>query len=254
MGRVKTLKIGRVDLPPGVSRIVFLGDPHGDLDTVQKIVSLESREDTLIACVGDVVGYTDGPTSSALCAYLESLKIPTTEGNHEDWTGDDGKLAIAPKYCDKKLTWEATRWIRSLPQIIEFYSDDYLVCKMTHSIFHPDWDWINEKNIHILFAQLGNPAIVITGHSHRPGYYFIEPTKKEYFNFVEHKSMDICISGQILLDAGSVGRPEYVGRSENPMSSRIPRNSFGTYAVLDINSYTAQLRSIKKQEDSLPSD
>ncbi len=131
-------RIHTVSLKPEVQRIVVLGDPHGDVRGVRQILEHAQDACTLVVCVGDVVGYANGADCSLLCALMEQLQIPTVQGNHEDWVGPCGELAIGPRRS--YLTPAAHAWTRALPHQIRLVRDGDLVALLLHSIREPYWD------------------------------------------------------------------------------------------------------------------
>ena len=81
-----------VALPPTITRIVAIGDPHGDLAGLAAVLAREERDDTLLVSVGDNVGYGDSVVSSELCRRLAAKKVLSVHGNHEAWLEPDGRL------------------------------------------------------------------------------------------------------------------------------------------------------------------
>ncbi len=246
-----SLQTQRIDLEPRHSRLVVLGDPHGALKTVQRVLSLDRDDRTLATCVGDVVGYADGVASSSLAEYLHAERIPTVEGNHEDWVRDDGTLAIVQnRDAGRRLTSETLDWMRTLPAHIEFRraGTEDLLALMVHSIRRPDWDWLGSTNAAAFVQRLGNPNLVLSGHSHRPKFIVVTPgygTFIEPFDFEANDEigMDIPEEGSVLVDAGSLGRAELEPSLKTP-GVRSGPSRYGTYAVVDFEQRRVVLRRI----------
>lgn len=238
-----------VEVPDHVSRLIVLGDPHGALETVRSIFQREMTPQSMAVCVGDVVGYENGPASSALATFLRDSGVPTVEGNHEAWVRHDGKLSIVEdRDADRQLSEEAVSWLRSLPSQIEFRrpTREDALAVMVHSIRYPRWDWLSSSNACDFLRSLGDPRLVLSGHSHRPKFIGSGPgygTFMDAFDFEKDNALEAVLpdQGSLIVDAGSVGRAEVEPhlRSEKP---RRRASRFGTYAVIDFDGQSATLR------------
>ncbi len=246
----RSAEMKSLNLSSDINRLVILGDPHGDLAGVEKVYEIEERADTFICCVGDVVGYADGPASSRLCRFFEGRGTPTVEGNHEDWVRPSGRLAIVTEGNESKLSREAHAWIKNLPESIRLARDDgEVMAIITHSIRDRGWDWINQDNAHAFVKTLGSPRLVFAGHSHRPKFITISGDNGvscESFDFREADSFEKAVPkiGTLLIDTGSIGRPEATERANTKL--RHDGRRFGTYAVVDIGAERVSLRRIVK--------
>ena len=245
-----------VHLPEDVYRLVVLGDPHGDVGGVTAILDREGTPGTRFACAGDVVGYADGPRSSELCALLAARRIPTVQGNHEDWIEPPGRLAIVEsRAANRVLTPAALDWIQTLPEVIHFVREPSgePLAVLIHSIREPGWDWIDTENVAFFLDALDWPSLVVTGHSHRPKFIEVERSgsaRRHSFNYLEGECdvHPLPEAASLVVDAGSVGRPEAtecIGTKQAHDGAR-----FGTYAVLDFKSRTASLRRIEKSRNT----
>ena len=233
-------------VPDHIQKLVVLGDPHGDLAGVQEAYRIEDGAGTFFCCVGDVVGYADGPTSSRLCEFLIKKGTPTVEGNHEDWVSKSGKLAVF-QGNKARLSEDAFRWVRSLPELICLArGDGRQLAVLAHSIRRGGWDWIDEDNASQFVKELGSPRVVLVGHSHRPKFITVDSrgrATRQPFDYREAESMETPIprTGTLLIDAGSIARPEATEVTGD--ARRHDGSRFGTYASLDL---TARLASLKR--------
>ncbi|MBI3448152.1 MAG: metallophosphoesterase family protein [Acidobacteria bacterium] len=232
-----------------MSRLVVLGDPHGALEATRAVLEKEMDGRTLAGCVGDVVGYADGPSSSALAEFLRDQQVPTVEGNHEAWVGPDGSLSIVEgRVSSRQLTPATLEWIRSLPSTIEFgrAAQTAPLAVMVHSIREPRWDWIDASNAGGLVDRLGRPRVVVSGHSHRPRFIVVTAgggSRVEPFDFEADAeiSIDLPAVGSVLVDSGSLGRAER--DPAIPGGRRTTgRARYGTYAIVDFERQVAILR------------
>jgi predicted phosphodiesterase len=246
----------RFELSPEHSRLLVLGDPHGAIKTVKQTFAEDRDNRTLATCVGDVVGYADGPDSSRLAEFFLSEGIPTVEGNHEDWARDDGSLAIVQdQNAARQLSTSTLEWMRSLPAHIEFRRPDRedLLALMVHSIRHPNWDWIKPFTAPRFLKRLGEPRLVLSGHSHRPKFMLMSPSYEVSvvpFNFESDEEITIVLpdDGCLIVDSGSLGRAELEPCLKTPGVRREPTR-FGTYSVIDFESRKAVLRRIERTDE-----
>lgn len=225
-------------------RVVVLGDPHGDIDGVAAILEKE-RGASRVVCVGDVVGYEDGPRSSSLCSMLKSLGIPTVLGNHEEWASSSGKLAfMAARNADNTLRPDAWEWISSLPHRLDILSseDARLILTLVHSCRLPTWEIVGPNNAKALHELLDEPPVLAVGHSHCPRFIEFPPASRPRetvfdFRFADSLTLPALRGRPVIVDAGSVSRPRASlhGR-EQP--------GFGTYAILDLVRHEVSLRRI----------
>lgn len=248
--------IATVALASAISRLLVLADPHGAIRETKSVLDREGDERTLACCVGDVVGYADGHASSILAEHFRSLSIPTVQGNHEEWIRPDGSLSIVDRPdAPRALTPTALEWIRSLPHAIEFWRSEprRRVATMVHSIRAPRWDWIGVNNAPALLRMLGDPSILITGHSHRPKCIVVPrsgPPLARAFDFESESELEIGFptEGSLVVDAGSLGRADL-----DPSLLAIPRTErrrrFGTYAIVDFERQVVTLRRVGAAAD-----
>ena len=241
----------RAIVPDHADRVVVLGDPHGDLVGVESVFRIEDDGGAFFCCVGDVVGYADGPASSRLCRFLMEKRTLTVEGNHEEWVSPRGKLAVFQGH-DSRLDADVLGWVRSLPKLVRLTrSNGDPLTVLAHSIRRGGWDWIDEGNAAQFAEDLGSPPVVLVGHSHRPKFFSVGAggrVNRQSFDYCRNESLERPIpkEGTLLVDAGSVARPEAVEFTGS--RSRHDGARFGTYAVLDLATGSASLKRILKDE------
>ncbi|MEO1266860.1 MAG: metallophosphoesterase family protein [Myxococcota bacterium] len=244
----------RLLLPPDTRRLVVLGDPHGDHRGVRAVLRAEAQPHTQVVCVGDVIGYSTGRASSAVCALLKAEAIPTVEGNHEAWLRPYGELFMGcSDSSDRHLTQEAQAWVAALPHQIRIVSaEGSCVALLLHAIRDPYWDWINTTNADLLAAHLDWPPLVLAGHSHRPKYLWATAQGQVThtpFDFVRHErcSQPLPDRGSLIVDAGSIGRPDAAELDLDPtLRDTFWGAQYGTYAVIDLHRRCATLRRLHK--------
>ena len=246
-------KVDRLIVKPS-SRVVLLGDPHGDLRTTQRIVHRERAidEDVVIACVGDDIGYADGPTSSAMVEWLEHNMVPMVLGNHEEWYFNENRLSVVDdRRAERKLTESAAVWISGLPHRVDLYYPDSpaVVASIVHSIRTPFWDDVQPHSVSKLMKALPGIGIILIGHSHCARIMVVGSdgaTSCKFFDYTELEACDADIRGAstVIVDAGSISRP----RTDLRQLSR--ESVYGTYAVLDLKTGSAGLRRIERGQPS----
>ncbi|MGE0712940.1 MAG: metallophosphoesterase [Planctomycetota bacterium] len=240
----------RHDYPEGITRLVVLGDPHGDLAALEQVVAREAGPQTAFLSVGDNVGYASGPDSSAFCQRLIELGARSVRGNHEEWISAEGELAIVlpPRHSERRLRPEALAWARALPLALwlRFAAAPRLRVLARHTI-GPGWGYVHAGNAAAL-AYEERAEVVLVGHSHGPSLYAIgegDPFAGEVMRLPLASSGDEQIElplpgpfERLVVDAGSLGRP---GHHPEP-----PALGMASYALLDLVAGTASLRAFVK--------
>lgn len=248
------------ELAPGpeVTRVVALGDPHGDLAGLEGVLRRErATPGALLLSVGDNVGYADGAASSELCARLEREGILSVHGNHEAWMEPDGRLAIV---VDRKrprlLSPEALRWSGALPMRIRLAcaAAPDLPISVVHSILITGeprreddagilHEYANTETAPLLVEQEGEARVVLCGHTHGPAIHAVDPRGRVETRRLELEpdaELSLALDGdrRYVVDAGSLARP---GHHPEP-----GRFELGTYAVVDLVARRAHLRAFAK--------
>lgn len=231
-----------LELPAHVTRIVVLGDPHGDIIGLEEVLAREQGPHVAVLSAGDNVGYGDAVVSSNLIAALVARGIPSVTGNHEAWS-EGGHLFLSPPGAPRQLTPEAWAWCQALPYRIRIVAAAMpaLRIHLVHSF--SDWSYVDADSAERL-ADIEQADVVFCGHTHRPAVHVIERgarrPKVKRLDARSKKGIDVrwAPGARYVVDAGSLGRPT-VARL-GPVLER------GTYAVFDLVSRTFELRAIDK--------
>jgi predicted phosphodiesterase len=239
----------RVELDATVTRLVALGDPHGDLAGVEAILAAEDGPGVAWLCVGDVVGRADGPSCSRLALWLRDRGVHTVEGNHDAWSTPRGEVAIPGDASgDMALDPEAVAWLAELPAEMEVFHPAHggRVAAMVHAYRDPRYRDVDAHNARELVDQLGGPRVVLVGHTHYPRILRLgrradraEVESLDFLHFQEI-SAEIPERDTLILDAGSVADPRYGD------VSGAERRAYASYAVVDLAAGTASVRSLRK--------
>ena len=236
-------------LPPAVTRLVVLGDPHGDLAGLEQVVVAEQGPTTAFVSVGDNVGYADGPQSSRFLARLAELGVRSVYGNHEDWATLDGRLfLVEPRGADRQLSPAAIAWCEALPARLDvvFASAPGWRVRVAHTDLgkgvEPEWPFMNDALVASFPADEG-VDLVLFGHSHGAAIYRIDAagavtSTRLSLTGAERQAVRLDFGASFAVDAGSLGRPGY-----HPHPTR---RGLGTYAVVDAVGRTVMLVAIDK--------
>lgn len=231
-----------VDLPAHVTRLVVLGDPHGDLIGLEEVLAREAGPHVAVLSAGDNVGYMDAVISSQLVATLAARGIRSVRGNHEAWS-EGGRLFLGPPGAPRQLTPEAQAWCEALPYRLKVQAAALpaLRIHVVHSF--SDWSYVDaESAVHL--ADVERADVVFCGHTHKPAVHIIERgarrPKVKRLDPRSNKGLDVrwTPGARFVVDAGSLGRPT-VPRL-GPCIER------GTYAAFDLVARTFELRSVDK--------
>ncbi len=224
-------------LPPGTTRIVALGDPHGDVVSVERLLA-EQGEGTLVLSVGDNVAAWDLEGSTRLCELLARRGLPSVRGNHDACLGEDGEMLLAPPELDARLPPGTAAFSRGLPRRLRL-SGAGLALSVVHTL--ADWSYVSAEAAPTLLEE-EQADLVMCGHSHRPAIYEVGPAGDVAVTApgarVGAVSVSLRPGLRYVVDAGSVARPALAGGDEDP--------AWGSYAVLDLAARTVELRVFAK--------
>lgn len=247
----------RVDdliLPATVTRIVALGDPHGDLAGLEVVLGGEERAGTAILSVGDNIGYADANACSELCRRLATRGIPSVFGNHEDWSSDDGELFLMKKPGGTKvLAADALAFCRARPMRIRITleKEPGLVVSVVHTLAREvdgriGWEYVTPVNADVLADEEG-AQVVLCGHSHGPAIYEISPDGQVHTTHLslegdETASVTLRQDWRYVIDCGSLARTGY---HNEPGTFAL-----ATYGFVDLTERTVGMRAVAKAGES----
>lgn len=230
-----------VTLPASVTRLVVLGDPHGDIIGLEEAVAREHGPHVAMFSAGDNVGYADAVISSHLIALLAARGIRSVTGNHEAWS-EGGRLFLGPPGGPLQLTPEAWAWCQALPFRLRIVAEALpgLRIHLVHTF--ADWSYVDDENAERLLDTEG-ADLVLCGHTHRAAVYTVErgkATKARRLDARSKKGIDVKLAPGVryVVDAGSLGRPTVPRLG--------PSLEHGTYAAIDLVTRTVQLRGVDK--------
>src|SRR5574337_1278911 len=178
-------------------KVVVVSDIHANPAALEAVV--QEGFDRLI-CLGDLVGY--GPSPNEVIEFVRQHALVAVRGNHDDAIVRDLDCHCSPAnkalaeatlaHHRLTLTDEHLNWLRGLPTWAEFRLDEY-----RFAVFHAkphDHLYGYEITPHIPDEELREEVdgvradFVLLGHTHLP--------------------MVRGIGSRVVVDPGSVGRPE----------------------------------------------
>jgi predicted phosphodiesterase len=231
-------------LPAEKTRVVVLGDPHGDLIGLAEVLAREKRPEAALFSAGDNVGYADGASCSALCRTLAREGIASVQGNHEAWSSS-GKLFLVTSGAPDRLADDALAWCLELPYRIRIASEAApgLSIGIVHTL--PDWEYVNESNAEHLVAQEGSD-VTFVGHSHAPAVYAVRDTKVSVKRLHPNKDFPLRVplepGVRYVVDTGSLARPGSRDKRPRMFLER------GTYAALDLRERVVRVYAFDKRK------
>ena len=195
-------------------RYLLISDIHGNLEALEKVLSLaEGRWDKAL-CLGDLVGY--GPDPNRVIEKVRALDPVLIRGNHDracsgqmDLSDFNQLAKMASLWTQRKLTPEHLKFLQQLPQgplVVDWFE-----------IFHGSWLDEDEyvvspiealPNLRKMPSQMG-----LFGHTHVMGGFML--TTREKFQSIRtiprgkktstiFQLEDGC---RYLVNPGSVGQP-----------------------------------------------
>ena len=196
-------------------RYAVFSDIHGNLESLQRAMSLLKPEDELLV-LGDMVGY--GPNPNECVALLQERTRLAVLGNHDlaalesfgvEYFNDAAREAIA--WTQSVLNEANRKWLNTLP-----YELRYREFLMVHGAPINYFEYILDKRTAASAFSRTDAQIVFVGHTHIAEYWVQEPDGN-----VGHKHMqrggelDLEEGKRYIIDVGSIGQP----RDLNPEAS-----------------------------------
>lgn len=198
-------------------KYLILGDVHGNLPALEKVLDLYSKEVDVVVSHGDVVNY--GPWSNECVEILNDLGAVCLKGNHEDAfiNGDyTGSNTLVKTFF--KETYKGFKHL----DIISNYKNELILknWKISHTInntyYYPDSD----------LSQLSFDKNSIIGHSH---YAFNRkiPNGKYLVNTgsIGQNRKDISLINFVILNNNSVEMKE-ITYDVTPLISKFRQLNF----------------------------
>jgi diadenosine tetraphosphatase ApaH/serine/threonine PP2A family protein phosphatase len=188
-------------------RYAIVSDVHGNLESLQRVLSTISDDDALIS-LGDVVGY--GPNPNECVAALGERCRHAVLGNHDLAAAENFGVESFNKAARTAIGWtqsildESSRaWLNSLPY--ELRLPEFL---LVHGAPVNYFEYVLDKDAAARAFDRTDARVVFVGHTHIAEYWMREPDGK-----IKHKHMQrggelkLEAQNRYIVDVGSVGQP-----------------------------------------------
>jgi diadenosine tetraphosphatase ApaH/serine/threonine PP2A family protein phosphatase len=196
-------------------RYAIVSDVHGNLESLERALSLVEPDDELI-CLGDSVGY--GPNPNECVELLRRRARHAVLGNHDlaaienfgvENFNDAARAAIG--WTQGVLNDETRAWLNGLPYELRF--PEFL---LVHGAPVSYFEYILDKDAAArAFARTDAPLVFI-GHTHIAEYWTREPDGSIGHRHMQHGGeLQLEEGKRYIIDVGSVGQP----RDLNPQAS-----------------------------------
>jgi diadenosine tetraphosphatase ApaH/serine/threonine PP2A family protein phosphatase len=198
-------------------RYAILSDVHGNLESLQRALSLADAGDAVVS-LGDVVGY--GPNPNECVAALAARSSHAVLGNHDLAAVENFGVENFNRAARTAIGWtqrvldDASReWLNSLPYELRF--PDFL---LVHGAPVNYFEYILDKDTAASAFARTDAGIVFVGHTHIAEYW-----TRDSEGAIGHRHMqnggEITLDPdkRYIIDVGSVGQP----RDLNPLASLV---------------------------------
>lgn len=159
-------------------KILVLGDVHGNLIALEKVINKYNKEVDQIVSHGDVVNY--GPWSNECVQLLDQIKCICLKGNHEEAYINGfypGENLLAKQFFDQTFpTFKYFNLLNNYDELLKIGSFE-IKHSINNKYYYPDTDT----------SDLNLEANTIIGHSH-------------------HQFHKVLGNGKTLTNTGSVGQ------------------------------------------------
>ena len=202
-------------------RYAILSDVHGNLESLQRALSMVSSEEAVVS-LGDVVGY--GPNPNECVAALQECSRHAVLGNHDLAAVENFGVESFNRAARTAIGWtqgilnESSRaWLNALPYELRF--PEFL---LVHGAPVNYFEYILDKAAAARAFERTDARIVFVGHTHIAEYW-----ARDGEGAIGHKHMQhggelrLEDDKRYILDVGSVGQP----RDLNPQASFVRYDS-----------------------------
>jgi diadenosine tetraphosphatase ApaH/serine/threonine PP2A family protein phosphatase len=196
-------------------RYAILSDIHGNLESLQRALSLIWSEDVVVS-LGDVVGY--GPNPNECVSILRDRSRHAVLGNHDlaavenfgvENFNDAARTAIG--WTQGVLQPSSRAWLNLLPYELRF--PDFL---LVHGAPVSYFEYILDKRAAARAFDRTDARIVFVGHTHIAEYWVRDADGAIGHRHMQHGGdLSFDPEKRYIVDVGSVGQP----RDLNPQAS-----------------------------------
>jgi diadenosine tetraphosphatase ApaH/serine/threonine PP2A family protein phosphatase len=188
-------------------RYAIVSDVHGNLESLARVLSTISDDDTLVS-LGDVVGY--GPNPNECAAALHDRCGHAVLGNHDLAAVENFGVDRFNRAAREAIAWtqgvldDASRaWLNSLPY--ELRLPEFL---LVHGAPVNYFEYILDKAAAARAFDATDARIVFVGHTHIAEYWVREPDGTIGHKHMQHGgTLELEGEKRYIVDVGSVGQP-----------------------------------------------
>jgi predicted phosphodiesterase len=188
-------------------RYAVFSDIHGNLESLQKAMSL-IREDDKVLCLGDIVGY--GPNPNECVRMIRDRASDAVLGNHD--------VAAVDNFGVEYFNTAARRAIEWTQDVLESDVIDWLN-ELGYEIRHPNFLMVHGAPVHYFEYLLDkrhakaalertDAPLVFVGHTHIAEYYALEPDGSiSHAHMQQGGELQLEPGKRYVIDVGSIGQP-----------------------------------------------
>jgi predicted phosphodiesterase len=196
-------------------RYAILSDVHGNLESLERALSIAAPDDVVVS-LGDVVGY--GPNPNECVAALRKRAQHAVLGNHDLAAVENFGVESFNRAARAAMGWtqgvldDASRaWLNLLPYELRF--PEFL---LVHGAPVSYFEYILDKGGAARAFDRTDASIVFVGHTHIAEYWVREGEGAIGHRHMQHGGELTLEEGKrYIVDVGSVGQP----RDLNPQAS-----------------------------------
>lgn len=204
-------------------KYAVISDIHGNYPALKAVMkNIKQRKVNKILNAGDHLFGPLNPAETAEYLISPDIEMVSISGNQDRYileSMDEGNLDPTREFVLEKLSDSHIDWLKSLENTA-IIDDDIFMCHGTpdsDAVFlleNTDYGHAELKSYNEMKELLGdvNSPVVICGHSHYP--------------------RNICYSGTLFLNPGSVGLPAYKAK-EDYVFRMVSGNPAAKYAILE---------------------
>jgi putative phosphoesterase len=177
-----------------MSSLAVISDIHGNIHALEAVWhDIQQRNVDEVICLGDLVGYYC--FHNEVVAFVQENGIPCVLGNHDEAFLNRQGVIERSKTCTRILGWQLEHfrsdllpYLQSIPhRITRRWAGKSMLC-IHGGLQDPIDEYLTEVSEAYLKDNRFEDDVLITGHTHLPGY-------RKYFN------------GKMWINPGSVGQP-----------------------------------------------
>lgn len=188
-------------------RYAIVSDIHGNLESLQKALSLV-RPDDKVLCLGDIVGY--GPNPNECVRMIRDRATHVVLGNHDVAALDNFGVEYFNSAARRAIEWtqqiidkDVVEWLNGLSY--EVRQPGYL---LVHGAPVHYFEYLLDKRHAKAAFERTDAPLIFVGHTHIAEYYALEPDGSISHAHMQHGGEISLEPGKrYIIDVGSVGQP-----------------------------------------------